>query len=120
MNSGQRGERFVWKKLIKSGYTILSANYKTRYGEIDIIAKNDTYILFVEVKTRGENSIGLPREAVNRTKQSKIIKSAMLYLASHETNLQPRFDVAEVYMDACGKVVEDQYFENAFSAEGYC
>ena len=120
MNVGGFGERFVMKKLVKEGYKIIFANYKTRFGEIDIIAQNKSYIIFVEVKTRGENHLGLPREAVNLSKQDKIIKSALIYLSNYKTDLQPRFDVAEVYLDESNNVINYQYFENAFTAEGYC
>lgn len=120
MNIGAGGERYVMQRLIKEGYKIVYANYKSRFGEIDIIAQNKSYIIFVEVKTRGENHLGLPREAVNQAKQDRIIKTALIYLSSHKTDLQPRFDVAEVYLDGNNKVMDYQYFENAFSAEGYC
>lgn len=93
---GRLGEMAAASYLRKKGYDIVGANYRTRFGEIDIIAKNKNYIVFVEVKTRAENSMFLPREAVDGKKQAKIIKAAMVYLASSGDKLQPRFDVIEI------------------------
>ena len=97
----------------------MSANYRTRLGEIDIIACDSEYIMFVEVKTRGESSIALPREFVDSSKQKKIISTANIYMSTFGCDLQPRYDVAEVYLDKNGKAKEINYIENAFDCDGY-
>ena len=114
---GNFGEDFTAKFLKKNKYKILKKNYSCKYGEIDIIACNKQYILFVEVKTRGENYIFTPSEAVTKSKQMKILKTAVYYLNHNDINLQPRFDVCEVFVSP-NKKPEINYIENAFMQEG--
>ncbi|MGN0114860.1 MAG: YraN family protein [Acutalibacteraceae bacterium] len=94
---GNSGEDLAARYLESKGYDIIARNFHSRYGEIDIIAKNAEYIAYVEVKTRSINSYGLPREAVTLQKQQKIIKTAYVFEAQHPYDLQPRFDVIEIY-----------------------
>ena len=96
---GLAGEVLAARFLRDKGYTILSSNYHSRFGEIDIIAVDNRYIVFVEVKARSEDSIIYPREAVTYDKQQKILKTAAMYIRAYPSNLQPRFDVVEVWMD---------------------
>jgi len=114
--NGYLGEKYTAELLIKKGYTIVAQNFRSRYGEIDIIAENDRYIVFVEVKTRAANYISRPAEAVTAQKQQKIIKTAQLYLLKSQTQLQPRFDVVEVITASKNdfRVLETQHIENAF------
>ena len=70
---GKKAEQLVADFLRKKGYIIAKTNYHSRYGEIDVIAENQKYVCFVEVKMRGENAIFTPAEAVDRRKQQKII-----------------------------------------------
>ncbi len=99
--------------LRKKKYQLLDVNYTTRFGEIDIIAKNKKYICFIEVKQRNASSIALPREFVDEVKQRKIIKTAESYLAYHQTDLQPRFDVLEINTE--DNVIKSiKHLENAF------
>ncbi len=113
--SGKIGEEFTAKLLEEKGYQIVETNYHSRFGEIDIIVKDAKYIVFVEVKTREENSMVNPLEAVTVSKQKKIIKTAQLYLQSHRTDLQPRFDVAGLVTNADDmSVLSVNYVTNAF------
>lgn len=116
--SGRKAEQLVADVLRKKGYIIAKMNYHSRYGEIDIIAENQKYVCFVEVKMRGENAIFTPAEAVDRRKQQKIILTAKSFMAkSNIPELQPRFDVAEVYRytDENGtKKFKLHYIKNAF------
>ena len=112
---GQIGEDYVAKFLKKKHYKILERNYRKRYGEIDIIAENKYYVVFIEVKTRHTNSMILAAEAVNRKKQLKIIKTASMYLSENETEKFCRFDVCEVYVNPDNlKLVNINYIEGAF------
>ncbi len=95
---GLAGEVLAARFLREKGYTILSSNYRSRFGEIDIIAMDGRYIVFVEVKARSEHSMILPREAVTQSKQQKILKTAAIYMRRYPSNLQPRFDVVEVWV----------------------
>ncbi|MEE0868690.1 MAG: YraN family protein [Ruminococcus sp.] len=114
-NIGEIGEEYTVKFLEKKKYNILERNYRKRYGEIDIIAENKNYIVFVEVKTRHKDSMASAADAVNRQKQIRIIKTASLYLAENETEKFCRFDVCEVYINSDNlKLVDINYIEAAF------
>lgn len=114
-NIGEKGEEYTVKFLEKKKYKILERNYRKRYGEIDIIAENKNYIVFVEVKTRHKDSMTSAADAVNRQKQIRIIKTASLYLSENETEKFCRFDVCEVYINSDNlKLVDINYIEAAF------
>lgn len=115
--TGKSGELYVARYLREKGFIILSANYRCRLGEIDIIAQDNQYICFVEVKTRNENFKFAPADAVDFSKRKKIIAAAMLYTAQNESALQPRFDIAEVIIKS-GKVGKINYIKNAFDGDG--
>ena len=94
---GAFGERKAANYLRLHGYRIIDTNCRYRQGEIDIIAQKRGYIVFVEVKLRKNNAFGEAREFVTAAKQKRVIMAAQLWLQSHETELQPRFDVIEIY-----------------------
>ena len=83
--------------LRKNGFKLLAQGYRCRFGEIDLIAANRKYLLFVEVKTRKTADFALAREFVDQRKQGRIRSTAEMYLSQFPTKLQPRFDVIEVY-----------------------
>lgn len=95
--SGHWGESVAAAYLRKHHYRILCANYRCRLGEIDLIAADRKYLVFVEVKTRRDSRFAEAAEFVTRPKQRRLIAAAELYLAQNETTLQPRFDVIEIY-----------------------
>ena len=99
VSRGAAGEVMAARYLRKKGYTLIAANYRTRFGEIDIIAADKKYIAFVEVKLRSGAAIYTPEEAVTPQKQQKIVKAAMQYLQLHPSDLQPRFDVIAIVAD---------------------
>lgn len=99
VSKGAAGEILAARFLRDKGYTLLAANYRSRFGEIDIIARDGEYIAFIEVKTRQEGALYTPKEAVNQAKQRRILKTAAFYLSRHPTELQPRFDVVEIITD---------------------
>lgn len=94
---GSWGEATAASYLRKRGYQIIACNYRTRLGEIDLIAQNKTYLVFVEVKLRRSKDFALAAEAVDMAKQRRIMATAKLWLQQNETALQPRFDVIEIY-----------------------
>ena len=94
---GAWGEKLAASFLRKKHYKILSTGYSCRFGEIDIIARCDNYLIFVEVKLRKSNKFAEAFEFVDYRKQSRILTTASIYLAENPTTLQPRFDVIEVY-----------------------
>ena len=96
---GKKGEGLAVKFLRKKGYRIKECNFKTRLGEIDIIAGDGNILVFVEVKTRESLEYGHPFEAVNTRKRNKIASVALLYLKKLEEIPPCRFDVVSVYMN---------------------
>ncbi len=120
VSAGAAGEVLAARFLRDKGYTITASNVHSRIGEIDIIAENAQYIAFVEVKTRSEDAIYAPREAVTLTKQRKIIGTAAFYLQRHPTKKQPRFDVIEI-VTAKGQpmnVLQIDHLMGAYETEG--
>ncbi len=118
--SGKIGEDCATDLLLKKGYEIIERNYHSRFGEVDIIAQNSSYIIFVEVKTRDENYSVSPLEAVTVSKQRKLYKTALLYLQSHATPLQPRFDVIGITTTSNHYTIKSvEHIENAFNGGGY-
>ena len=118
---GTKGESFAAQVLQKNGAEILSRNYYTPYGEIDLIVRDGNCIAFVEVKTRRAGSITRPAEAVDRRKQKRIARSAVCYLMAHPADLLPRFDVFEIVTEK-GKtfsVQSYQYIINAYEVTNY-
>lgn len=110
---GQIGEEAVSVWLRERGWNILHRNFTIRGGEIDIVAENGQFIAFVEVKSRQYGSAIWGREAVNSSKQKRVIRASMFYLTNFPSSLQPRFDVAEVELNG-GDVVGVSYIPNAY------
>ena len=88
-------------------------NYRSQYGEIDIIVYNDKYIVFAEVKTRNQRSLARPSEFIGHRKRKRILTTAVIYMSENPTNLQPRFDAVEVFYDDDGRLAVN-HIENAF------
>ena len=113
---GTIGENIAVKYLNKNGYQIIERNFRKRYGEIDIIAKDKDYTVFIEVKLRRSVKYGYPGEAVNLYKQNKIKKIAEVYL--YENNgydYKIRFDVIEIIMDKDNNIQSINLIKNAFN-----
>ena len=106
---GRKGEKLVVEYLKKAGCKILKTNYRTPFGEADIIAQDGDEIAFVEVKTRTSDNYGAPSEAVGSVKRQRYYQIAKFYWTQTREEPNARFDVAEVYAD--GKM---EYIKNAF------
>lgn len=106
---GRKGERLAEEFVKRQGMKILKRNYRTPFGEADLIAKDGDEIVFIEVKTRTSSAYGEPKEAVGKTKQERYQKIALFYGTKQKQEPNARFDVAEVYGD--GRV---EYIKNAF------
>lgn len=113
---GRWGENQVANWLRSKGYRLVAAGYRCRFGEIDLIAENNGYICFVEVKLRRSDEFAQAREFVDRRKQERLRLTAEHYLTMYPRELQPRFDVAEVYapQGISTKKPQINYLENAF------
>ncbi len=111
------GEAVAVRHLEKMGYRILHRNYRTRLGEIDIIARDKDTLVFVEVKSRASSVFGGAKQAVTRAKQRQIWKNALYYLkTTHQMNAKARFDVVAVSSENQKTSVE--VIKNAFEAAG--
>lgn len=100
LSLGRWGEQQAVRYLKRRLYRIVETNYRSRSGEIDIIARRGKILVFVEVKTRRSTRCGSAVEAVNERKQRQIIRTAQWYLTKHaDLNLQPRFDVIAIQGD---------------------
>jgi putative endonuclease len=111
---GHAGESVAASFLEKQGYIILERNYRTPYGEIDLIIQRGDAIVFTEVKTRANNSLGPPEISITRRKAEHIQNSAKYYMQQHpEMNNQWRIDVISVQMQAKETPPIIIQFENA-------
>jgi len=109
--AGKNGEKLAAAFLLRSGYELVMANYRSGRGEIDLIVKQNNLLVFVEVKARTGHQFGYPEQSVTPKKAAKLIQTAEAYL--HETNWQGmiRFDIVAVDL----KKQEDiHHFEDAF------
>ena len=100
---GRIGEDAVAKRYAEMGFSVVARNLHLSHNEIDLILQNETHLVFVEVKTRhtapnNPTRFGRPAAAINKEKRARMRKAAEDYLREHPTHLQPRIDVAEVYM----------------------
>ena len=114
---GDFGESLALVFLENKGYVLRAQNFRTRLGEIDLIMQNEEFLIFVEVKTRKNAHFGMAHEFVNERKMMKIRTVATLWLSKNETNLQPRFDIVEIYapQGENTKNPEITHWEDAFS-----
>ncbi|WP_296559272.1 YraN family protein [uncultured Acetobacterium sp.] len=115
VKKGKAGEALAMAFLKNAGHHIRETNYKKPSGEIDLISLDGETLVFSEVKYRRNLDYGYPREAVSRTKQKRIAKTALWYLKEKQLDdVNVRFDVIEIYYLADGELVIN-HFENAFS-----
>lgn len=114
--SGAWGEALAAEYLRKKRYKIVAAGFRSRFGEIDLIAQDKKYLVFVEVKLRKSGDFARAMEYVDKRKQDKIRVTASLYLSENPTKLQPRFDVIEIYAREGTATVhpEINHMEDAF------
>ena len=112
---GSWGEQVAADFLHRRGYRVLDRNFACRFGELDLVAEDRRYLVFVEVKTRKNGDFAQAREAVTPAKQRRILAAAQLWLQLHPRSKQPRFDVVEVYGEA-GRVDRIEHIKNAFEA----
>lgn len=113
---GRWGEDLSAEYLRGKGYRILAANWKCRFGELDLVAEDGVYLCLVEVKLRKSAAYGSAAEFVDRRKQNRLRAAAELYLMRHPTDLQPRFDVVEIYAPQGMNTKEPRisHLQNAF------
>lgn len=96
LDLGAKGEELACKKLQEDGYEILARNYRSGKAEIDVIARRDKTILFIEVKTRSEDKRELPEKAVNPRKQVLILEAAENFMNTQGKGFMRRFDIISI------------------------
>ena len=112
---GKIGEALACAYLRRLGYNILSRNYKTKIGEIDIVARDGKVLAFVEVKTRRSDAYGLPEEAINAKKMHKLTLLAELYIKQKRLYQdEARFDIVSILMDSGNGSKSIKLIKNAF------
>jgi len=110
---GKEAEQIACSFLIQKDFSIIEQNYRTKFGEIDIIANHENYLVFIEVKARHSTRKGIPKEAVNFSKQKKIINTANYYLKQKGIlNTKVRFDVVSIL--SLNNKLEFELIQNAF------
>ena len=114
--SGAWGEALAAEYLRKKRYKLVAAGYHCRFGEIDLIVQDKRFLVFVEVKLRKSGDFARAMEYVDRRKQDRIRVTASMYLSQNPTNLQPRFDIVEIYAPegTATKRPEIHHLEDAF------
>ncbi|MHB1120665.1 MAG: YraN family protein [Bellilinea sp.] len=113
---GAWGERQAEAYLIDHGLELLERNFRTLYGEIDLVMLQEDQLVFVEVKTRSNDAFGLPEESVTERKKEHLLQSAQQYLEDHpDSQLDWRIDVVSIRKKAGNDPVEIVWFENALA-----
>ena len=113
-NSGPTGEETACRFLRDRGYEIVTRNWRTARGEIDIVARDGATLVFVEVKSRSRTGFGGPEAAVAPAKQRRLIAAARAFLGSTECELAVRFDVVAILGG------EPRLHRDAFQVDGTC
>ena len=116
---GNYGELLARRILEDRGYIILHRKYQTRYGEIDLVARDGNQLVFIEVKTRISKAFGAGLEAITKRKRAHLLRTAYCYLQQHHYQDCPcRFDIITLDLDYRGKLVDYQLITDAFGVEG--
>jgi putative endonuclease len=114
--TGNKGEEVAAEYLAKKGYEILARNYREKYGEIDIVArckvKGESFVVFVEVKTKTEGEYGEPWEMINKHKLKQITNMGHLWCIQNHYHGLVRIDVVGVWLDMKGEVERVEHWEN--------
>jgi putative endonuclease len=116
---GKSGENYACLELERLGYAILDRRYRTRVGEIDVVARDGEVLVFIEVKARRSGRFGPPAEAVGRQKRDKLMQMASAYIfAKRLGNARCRFDVVSVMFGTGERLPKVEIFKGAFDANG--
>jgi len=109
---GRRGEEIAKEHLEKKGYKIIEQNYRTRYGEIDLVAKKKNELVLVEVRTRVGDSFGAPEETINLKKLHKLRGNALAYAKSYRWSGHIRVDAVGIVLRKDHSVERLNHYEN--------
>lgn len=113
---GDNGEKIAEKHLERLGYRIVERNYRCRYGEIDLIARDGDTLVFVEVKTRSSTGFGTPGQSVDYRKQRHMIRTSLAYMNEKDLHeVEARFDVVSIVRTP--EKTETEVIKDAFTAD---
>lgn len=116
---GNYGELIARQLLEDRGYRILHHRYYTRYGELDLVAREGNTLVFIEVKTRIDQTFGSGLAAITKKKRAHLIRTALCYLQQHHNQDLPcRFDIIALNLDQRGQLLDYQLIPDAFRVEG--
>ena len=117
-DTGRRGEELARQFLEKKGFRIIESNYRCPEGEVDIIARHEDCLVFIEVRAKTSREFGSPEESVTATKKKKLITTARRYRQTHD-KLPPqwRIDFVAVELDKRGEPLRIELIENAVGEE---
>lgn len=115
---GDFGERVAASHLEAKGYSILERNWSSREGEVDLIARRGSELVFVEVRSRQGRNMGGPEESITGRKAAHVRAAATAYMQEHpDAPPNPRIDVVVIELDAKGRVMRVEQIENAIEDE---
>jgi putative endonuclease len=115
---GRLGEKAARKFLKKRGYRIRETGFRCSHGEIDIVAQQKDYLVFVEVRTKSSPDFGTPEESITQAKKKKLIASALTYTSTHQKLPSLwRIDVVAIELDDKGKTKRIELIENAIEQD---
>lgn len=115
---GRWGELHAKNYLEEKGLKVIGLNVRTAYGELDIIGKDESQIVFIEVKTRASSTFGFGEQAINKSKKQHLIKSAQAYMQNHP-DLGEDWRIDAIIIDECigSNKIEIRWYKNAVSSE---
>jgi putative endonuclease len=114
---GQRAESYALEFLKRQGLRLIARNFRCRYGEIDLILKDQNTLVFAEVRCRTPSRFGGAAESVDLRKQSRLVLAASVYLARYPSDLPVRFDV--LALTPCAQEFTLEWIQDAFRADFY-
>lgn len=115
--TGKNGEKAAFRYLMQKGYRILASNWVYQHKELDLVVTDGQWLIVVEVKTRNENTLVSPLDAVNRQKQRNICFAADAFARSHSYDMPIRYDVLSVIFSPATDTYRVEHIENAFYPE---
>ena len=114
---GAWGEGHARRYLEDRGYAVLDTNYRCRWGEVDIVARQGPELVFVEVRTRRGAAFGTPQESITAAKSRRLAATAQDYLQKHGLEqAEWRIDLVSIHLDVSGKLLAVDHLENAVEA----
>ena len=117
MRLGQAGEDIARRYLEERGYALLEANYRCRWGEVDLVMEHEGSVVFVEVRTKRNSAFGTPEESVTATKRKRLTATAYTYLQEHALDVPFHIDLVAIALNTRGVVQRVTHLENVVTED---